>query len=68
MIKRKLEQMKIKEAKRVAKLLKAIPAKTKMELKVESKNLPYVPKNLSNLKNMAMAEKYQYKYDFYTIC
>ena len=33
MIKRKLEQMKIKEAKRVAKLLKAIPAKTKMELK-----------------------------------
>jgi len=37
MIKRKLEQMKIKEAKRVAKLLKAIPAKTKMELKVKEK-------------------------------
>jgi YidC/Oxa1 family membrane protein insertase len=35
------------------------------KLKSDSWDLPYVPKNLPYLKNMAMAEKYQYSYSFY---
>jgi hypothetical protein len=35
------------------------------KLKADSWDLPYVPKNLPYLKNMAMAEKYQHSYSFF---
>jgi YidC/Oxa1 family membrane protein insertase len=35
------------------------------KLKADSLDLPYVPKNLPYLKNMAMAEKYQHSYSFF---
>jgi YidC/Oxa1 family membrane protein insertase len=35
------------------------------KLKTESWDLPYVPKNVPYLKNMAMAEKYKHSYSFF---
>lgn len=38
----------------------------KLKAETESSGLPYVPKNLPYLKNMAMAEKYQHSYSFFS--